>query len=327
MLNISVIIPVRNEADHIGEVLDRLLEQNYEAFEILVVDGMSDDATPDIVRSYMEKSDRIRLFQNPRRLSSAARNIGVQNARGDAVLIVDGHCLIEDRDMLQNVNRAFESTQADCLGRPQPLEMQNASTLQWAIATARRSPLGHHPESFIYSGQAQFAPAASVAIAYRKEVFAQVGLFDESFDACEDGDLNHRIDLAGLRCYFEPAIAVHYVPRKTLQGLCYQMYRYGRGRVRLWRKHPDTFSFKGFAPGIFLFCLTLGLPFCFLEPAILCLYCGVLTLYGLVILGESARLATLSRRLSLLPLLPLVFAVIHFGFGLGIVREMGQRRP
>ncbi len=326
---LSVIIPVRNEAAHIADVLDRLLEQKYENFEILVVDGLSSDGTQEIVKKYVERHTNVHLFDNPKRLASAARNVGVRNARGDAVLIIDGHCLIMNRDMLGNVNRAFVETGADCLGRPQPLEMAGATWFQWAVAVARRSPLGHHPDSFIYSNQAQFSPAGSVAVAYRKEVFDRIGLFNEDFDACEDVELNHRVDLQELRCYFEPAIAVHYVPRKTLTGLLYQMVRYGRGRMRLYRKNKGVgfVSFvKSFAPALFLFWLIVTFPAMFFDPSLCKIYFGILALYGIIVLGESFRLAVLGRRLSLLPLLPIVFVALHFGFGYGILRELCRRK-
>jgi len=235
MIHLSVVVPVRNEAEHIARVLDSLLVQRYDSdkLEIIVVDGLSEDATPQIVQEYAQKHSHVRYFENPKRLASAARNIGINNAKGGAVLFVDGHCIIDNDDMLLRVDEAFAKSGADCLGRPQPLEMKDATPLQWAIATARRSPLGHHPDSFIYSDQARFAPASSVGAAYRMSVFEKVGTFDENFDAAEDVEMNTRIDAAGLRCWFEPAIAVRYVPRKTIQGLQLQMQRYGRGRVRL----------------------------------------------------------------------------------------------
>lgn len=328
---ISVIMPVRNEARHIAEVLDRLLAQDYDgkSFEILVVDGDSEDATREIVRKYGERYGNVRLLENPKRLSSAARNVGVRAARGDVVLVVDGHCLIESRDMLKNVAAAFETSGADCLGRPQPLEMQDAATLQWAVASARRSPLGHHPDSLIYSGKVQYCSAISVAVAYRKEVFEKVGFFDERFDACEDVELNHRIDRAGLRCYFDPAIAVHYVPRGTLSGLAFQMNRYARGRVRLCRKHPETFSLKSFGPGFFVTGVLLGPLFGLIHVGFLAFYLAVLLLYLACLVAESLRLSLKNRRISMLPLLPVVFMTIHFGFGFGLLREFlfGRRIP
>ena len=359
MLYLTIVIPVRNEAEHIAGVLDRLLEQNYDQdkLEIIVVDGMSEDATPHIVQEYVQKYPNIiRYFTNPKRLASPARNIGVQNARGEAVLIVDGHCIIDNEEMLRSVSEAFEHTGADCLGRPQPLEMNGCRTpqaeqsgrtpqaerLTWAIAAARRSPLGHHPDSFIYSGKAQFSPASSVAVAYRKSVFEKIGLFDENFDAAEDVEFNTRIDAAGLTCYFDPAIAVHYVPRKTLKELKYQMERYGRGRVRLWRKHPHTASWKSFAPGLFLFVIIVAVvlfPLSYIGllkaglttgPSLLGMlwwfalgsfFWCVIVLYIAAVFAESIRLTFKQKRQDIVLFLPVVFFVVHFGYGWGVLRE------
>ncbi|GHT31184.1 hypothetical protein FACS1894214_2260 [Planctomycetales bacterium] len=271
---VSVIIPIRNEEKHIGITLDALLAQELYAkeYEFLIVDGMSTDNTREIAQRYADKYENIHLFENPKKLSSAARNIGVKNAQGEYILIVDGHCIIDNPNMLANAVKAFNSrtegsgAKPDCLARPQPLELDGATPLQLAVAAARRSRLGHHPDSFIYSGQAQWCPASSAAIAYRKEVFDTVGYFDEMFDACEDVEFNTRIDKAELKCWFDPSIAVSYVPRNSLSGLFYQMFRYGKGRVKLFRKHPETFSLKTFGLGgfvayvIFSFCLL-----CFLE--------------------------------------------------------------
>lgn len=120
MIHLSVIMPVRNEAEHIADALDRLLAQQYEPgkLEILVVDGMSEDATPQIVQEYAQKHPHIRYLENPNRLSSAARNVALKHAKGEAVIIADGHCFMDDNEMLRRVDEAFVKSGADCLGRP-----------------------------------------------------------------------------------------------------------------------------------------------------------------------------------------------------------------
>src|SRR5205807_3917934 len=128
----------------------------------------------------------VRLYRNPRQLSSAARNIGVCQARGDLLVIIDGHCYLQSQSYLRDLAEAFARSEADCLGRPQPLDVSGASLLQKAIAVARSSWLGHHPRSWVYSSEEKFVPPQSVGVAYRRSVFEKVGLFDESFDACED---------------------------------------------------------------------------------------------------------------------------------------------
>lgn len=335
-LFLSVIVPVRNESAHIEEVLERLLEQDYdrEKYEILVIDGLSEDQTREKVLRYCEKHSNIHLHENPRKLSSAARNIGIQKAQGDIILLIDGHCIIDSREIFRNTNEGFQNPEVACMGRPQPLELSHASPLQLAIATARRSPLGHHPDSFIYAGKPCFSPAISVAVAYRKSIFEQVGFFDERFDAAEDCELNHRIDKAGLKCLFSPQIAVRYVPRATLGGLAKQLIRYGKGRVRLSRKHPETFSWKSFIPGAFVGGILTGLVLCAIWIALFfagisstplslscCVFLGVMGLYTVIVLLESLRIAFARKKYSYVFLLPGVFATIHLASGWGLFFE------
>jgi succinoglycan biosynthesis protein ExoA len=321
---ISVLVPVRNEERFIGDTLAQLLGQHYDAdrFEVLVADGGSTDATCSIVAAWQRDYPNLHLLDNPAGWSSAGRNVALQAAQGDLIVLIDGHCELNNLDYLADVADAFTRSGADCLGRPQPLDVSGASPLQQAIALARASRLGHHPSSHIYSSAEGFVPPQSVAVAYRRSVFRTVGLFDEAFDACEDVELNHRIARAGLRCYFTPRIKVHYFPRGTLGGLFQQMVRYGRGRVRLLRKHRDTFTVPGFVPAVFLAGLVTGPLLGCLSTALAWTYLGVLAVYVLTLLLTSLVLSVCQRQPRLLPLLPFVFLCIHLGAGTGIWREV-----
>lgn len=325
---ISVIVPVRNEAAFIAGTLRQLLTQNYDPrqFEVLVADGGSTDATRDIVVALQRRHANLRLLANAGGWSSAGRNVAIRAARGDVILLVDGHCDLDNAHYLADLADAFEQSGAACVGRPQPLDVTGATRLQRAVAQARASRLGHHPASHIYSDAEGFVPPESVAIAYRKSVFETVGLFDESFDACEDVELNHRVARAGLPCWFTPKVRVRYHPRGTLAGLCRQMFRYGRGRARLLRKYPDTFSVGGFLPAAFLLGLAGGPLLAWLWPPLWFVYGGVVGLYALAVLATSAALAL--REPALLPLLPPVFLAVHFGAGAGVLWESATgRRP
>jgi succinoglycan biosynthesis protein ExoA len=141
-------------------------------------------------------------------------------------------------------------------------------------------------------------------------------------------EFNHRVARAGLRCFFTPRVTARYVPRSSLGGLFRQMVRYGRGRVRLARKHPDTFSARSFAPAAFLLGLVGGLPLAWLSPWLAMVYGGALAFYAAVVLLVSLTLAARAGRPAMLPLLPLVFATIHLGAGAGILTEwLAGRRP
>jgi succinoglycan biosynthesis protein ExoA len=321
---ISVIVPVRNEGAFIADTLQQLLEQRYPStrFEVLVADGGSTDDTRTIVAALQTRYPHLRLLDNPGQWSSAGRNVAIRAARGDLVLLIDGHCDIRNPHYLQKLADAFAESGADCVGRPQPLDVTGATPLQRAIAAARESRLGHHPASHIYSDRAGFVAPESVAIAYRRGVFESIGLFDERFDACEDVDFNHRLARAGMTCWFTPQVRVHYHPRSRLTGLFRQMVRYGRGRVRLLRKHPSTFSLPGFMPAAFLAGVLVGPVLALGSSLLAVLYAGALGIYGAALLLGSFMHCVRRREVRLLPLLPLVFATIHAGAGAGVWCEL-----
>ncbi len=325
---VTAVIPIRNEAAFIARTLDQVLDQDLTGveLEVIVVDGESTDGTQEIVRHYVESDQRVRLVNNPLRLSSAARNLAIGLATGDYIVIIDGHCEIPSRRYFIDLVDAFTSSGADCLGRPQPLDVTEATPLQRAIALARSSRLGHHPESFIYSDQPQFVPAKSVAVAYRRQVFETVGLFDPSFDAHEDGEFNYRCDQAGLRCYFAPSLAVRYFPRSSLAGLVRQMFRYGRGRVRYSRKHPGTWGLGSLIPALFVLYLAVGAVASLLLPSIWMLFCAGLACYAFALIVSALSIAWKARSPEMIFLVPVVLVAVHIGAGVGVLTELVHRR-
>ncbi len=326
---VTVIVPIRNEAKFIQSTLTQLATQEYpvDRFEVIVADGLSTDQTPEIVRRLQDRIPNLRLVSNPRRLSSAARNLGIQLGRGDFFVIVDGHCDIGDGNYLKKIAAAFENSGADCLGRPQPLEIAGATPVQESIALARRSWFGHNPDSHIYSSKEGFVKASSVAVAYRRTVFDIVGGFDERFDACEDVEFNHRVDEAGLKCWFAPEIAVHYYPRGSLRGLIRQMSRYGHGRIRLAAKHPRSLTLAALAP--MTFCA--GMVACVLLGTWSVLFAVAFGVgFFMYVAALAFAVATLMRkpgRVAAKCWLTLVFPAIHFGFSWGSFLETLRQWP
>jgi len=321
---VTAVIPIRNEAAFIARTLDQVLDQDLTGvkLEVIVVDGESTDGTQEIVERYVERDQRIRLLNNPQRLSSAARNLAIGIATGDYIVVIDGHCEIPSRRYFIDLVDAFESSGADCLGRPQPLDVTDATPLQRAIALARSSRLGHHPESFIYSIQPQYVPAKSVAVAYRRDVFDMVGLFDEAFDAHEDGEFNFRCDQANLKCFLDPKLTVKYFPRKTLRGLFKQMVRYGRGRVRFARKHPGNWGLGMLIPAGLVIYVVLGAVVSCMIPHAWVAYGIGLAIYASALLASAVVIAWDQRQIRLLFQVPAVLATVHMGAGMGALLDL-----
>ena len=92
---VSVIVPIRNEAAHINEVLSAVLLQDYisERIEILIADGMSIDNTRSIIDEFFTKysHSKIEVLDNAAKIVPTAMNVALRQARGDIIIRLDGH--------------------------------------------------------------------------------------------------------------------------------------------------------------------------------------------------------------------------------------------
>ena len=107
------------------------------------------------------------------------------------------------------------------------------------------------------------------------------------------------------------------------------MTRYGRGRVRLARKHPITASLKTFLPGLFVAGLLIGPLAAAFHSVLAFAFIAVVVTYVLIVTATSGWLAICNRKLGQWWRLQLVFATVHVGAGWGILKEfiVGRTRP
>ena len=91
---VSVICPVFNEEKFIEACLVSIIEQDYpqDMMEVLFVDGRSTDKTREIIERYMKQYPFIKLLDNPERIVPYALNRGLEAAKGEVIMRLDGHC-------------------------------------------------------------------------------------------------------------------------------------------------------------------------------------------------------------------------------------------
>jgi succinoglycan biosynthesis protein ExoA len=323
---ISVVVPVRNEARHIAGTLRELAAQDYpkERVEILVCDGRSRDGTREIVRAFSREDPRVLLLDNPGQRASSGRNVGFRAAKGEVLLVVDGHVHIPSCKLFADLVRCLRESDADCAARMQRLRPTPEKPWSHAIALARASWLGHGRDSTIYDEFRGIGPATTSGAAYRRHVIEQVGYVDERFDACEDLDFNRRVDEAGLRCVHDASLAVEYFARETPAALFRQMRRYGFGRFNYLQRDLSRFSWGQLVPvglilaGVLMPLLAfLGSPLTWLDAALLLAWATAVT-------ATSLSLA-MRHGMARLPRLLVVFPLIHIGLGLGFLHGLLRR--
>ncbi len=134
-------------------------------------------------------------------------------------------------------------------------------------------------------------------------------------------DFNVRAAKSGFRSFTSMKLAVYYYPRESLGQLFRQLSRYGTGRFRLTRKHPDTLSISSLVPAF----ITGGLPLLgilsiFVE-LLLIPFLILTVLYLLAVVAVSAAIS-IRHGWSFLPVLPIIFLTIHIALGWGFLSEM-----
>jgi glycosyltransferase involved in cell wall biosynthesis len=231
---ISVIVPVRNNEDTIAPVLQALLNQDQENYEVIVVDGSSTDQTRDIAARYP-----VKILVEEGKGPNYARNLGVQNASGEIVAFIDGDCK-PDKGWLKALVENFASPETGCVGGT--IAVWNGESYLARYGFWAKIPVMPRFESRMTQHINRFNELpVSANMAVKKEVFAKVGLFDTVFrGGFEETDLLWRIVKAGYKIIADPKAIVYHRHRTTLKGLLKQTWAYGIGAGLYCRKHPDS---------------------------------------------------------------------------------------
>ncbi len=247
---ISVIMPIRNEVAFIERSLGSVLGQrDVSPPQVVVVDGHSDDGTPDRVRELaIENGSDVVVLDNQASIVPISMNLGLAVANGDVIVRVDGHCVLAP-DYLRSCLDSLRATGAECAGGP--METIGETPTSAAIAVAQSSRFGVGGVAFRTASEAMYVDTLAFG-AYRREVFDRIGNFDEELIRNQDDELNLRLTRAGGRIWMDPSIHSSYFSRGTIVGLWRQYHGYGFYKVRVMRKHRTVPSPRHLVPAAFV---------------------------------------------------------------------------
>lgn len=315
---VSLIVPVRNERARIEACVTGLLEQDYpeDRLEILVVDGMSDDGTPSLVRELADRDARVRLIENPDRTMPRGLNRGIAAAAGEVIGVVSGHSLVLS-DYVTRAVRNLQATGAWSVGAG--IDRVGESGTQRAIAAATGSRIGVGDARHNYGDSPGWVESVFPGM-WPRFVFETIGTFDPAMAYNEDNELSLRIRLAGGRIWYDPAIRVRYWPRGSFAGLFTQYRRYARGRVAVYRKHRSGLDWRHFMPSILVAWVLAGWALGLAHPLGYVLWAAGLVAYLLAVAIGSVRAASGAN-----PLLVMVAVVVmHVAYGVGLLQGLAD---
>ncbi len=313
---VSVIMSVRNEGSFISKSLGAILSQNYpqDRMEVIVADGLSTDGTREIIRGFQIKHSNLSLMDNPKKIVAPGLNKAIRQSKGDIVVRVDGHTIIA-RDYVLECVRALKRTGAQTVGGRMNAVHENFFGQAAALATS--SPFGVGGAKFHYSEKEEMVDTVYMG-AWHKAIFDRVGFFDEELVRNQDDEMNYRIRKQGGKILLSPRIKSIYYGRSSPQALVSQYFQYGYWKVRVAQKHPRQMRLRHFVPAMFV---AGGMLFCvlgFFSPPIFFIFEILASLY-LVLSFVSALLIAKKTDWKFLPILPLVYLMLHVSYGIGFI--------
>lgn len=296
---VSLVIPVRNEEQHIDECINSILAQSYRNMEVLFVDGMSEDRTVEIIESYVSKGHNFSVLKNEKRIIPTAVNIGIRNSKGEYIVRMDAHS-VYPANYVERCVELIDETGADNVGGY--VTALGGSYMANAISYMISSKFGNGGADFrtgAKSGETETVPFG----AFPKKTFEKYGLFDERLVRNEDNEINYRIRKGGGKVYIDADLAIGYYCRDTIAKLMKMGMDNGMWNMVSLKLCPESMGLRHFVPFMFLLSLMVGIPLAIFIPA--------------------SVIGTIIRLLFLLELI-CYFALLAFVAG-GIAKEKGMK--
>lgn len=314
--SVSVVVPVRNEASYIESCVRALLDQvelptNY---EVLVVDGMSDDGTRDVLDALAASDARLKILDNPQRIVPTALNHGITAAKGEIIIRVDGHTNVAPDFVRANLELLREHPEAWSVGGP--IAHRGRTARARAIAAAMSSRVGVGGASHRFEDYEGYAEGTAFP-AFRRWVFERIGMFDETLVRNQDDELNFRITSAGGRIFISPRVKHDYFVRDSYKALFNQYMQYAYWKVEVMRKHGRVIAPRHLVPGVFVVALPVCVAASMLPAPVSLVGIAPLAAYG-ALLGSLAITTAARERDPRIGLgAAAAAATMHVAYGLG----------
>jgi len=315
---VSVIVPCRNEIQFIDQCLESVLASEYprEHLEIIVADGMSNDGSRQRLEQYAARDTRMRLVDNPARTTPQGLNLAIAAAQGEFILRLDAHASIAP-DYIPRAVQNLEDWGADCVGGAMRTVTTTSGVFAEAIRIALSQPFGVGNAHFRTASDKPRLVDTVFGACWRRKVFERIGGFDERLERSQDIEFSGRLRRAGGIILMSPEMKIDYYAPAELG--------------RFWRHNwsNGVWAILPFAhiPGIVMgwrhltpLALVLGLAASIAAAA----WTGIAWLawtiagpYLAANLIASVAAAWKERSITLVLLMPVVFASLHLAYGSG----------
>ena len=321
MPSVSIIIPCYNEQDTICKLLEAIYAQSYARIdlEVVIADGMSTDGTRSEIAAFADTHPDLHIcvVDNPRRIIPAALNCALAEAQGEIIVRMDAHSMPHP-DYIERSVSDLEAGLGENVGGVWEIHPGKATGMAQSIALAASHPLGVGDAHYRHAEKAAEVDTVPFG-AFKRELLAMVGFFDETLLTNEDYEFNTRIRKSGGKIWLDPSIRSVYFARPTLAALAKQYARYGFWKWRMLRRYPETLRWRQGLPPLFVLSLLAGVVLAVFLPIFRILLAAESLVYILVLVAAGFQAALRQKNIRLLIGLPLAIATMHIAWGSGFL--------
>ena len=321
---VSVIIPCLNEERRILSLLESLKAQTYPLsdMEIVIADGGSTDKTIDIIKGFISenKALKISIITNLKRIIPAAVNLGIRSSKGEIIVRLDAHSN-PNKDYIERCVEILEDGLADNVGGIWEIRPGESTWKAESIARAASLPIAVGDALYRHASKPGYVDTVPFG-AFKREILALVGFYNEDLLTNEDYEFNTRITLNGGKIWLDPRIRSTYYARSTFSELAKQYWRYGYWKWKMLRSYPKSIRWRQALPPLFVSSLiifsllSISIKWFWLIPASeILIYLIIIFLSGIIVSINEKKPAFIAG---------IVFAILtmHFSWGTGFLWSM-----
>ena len=299
----SVIIPVFNRPDEVGELLQSLCRQTCKDFEVIVVEDGSSITCKDVCDQYADILS-LHYYYKQNSGPGQSRNYGAERANGEWLIILDSDVVLPE-GYIESIQQNLQPLQT--LPQPLPAAFGGPDAAHPDVTPIQKA-ISYSMTSFFTTGGIRggkgkkldkFFPR-SYNMGIRREVYQELGGFSKMRFG-EDIDFSYRIVEAGYKTALIPEAWVWHKRRTDFRKFFRQVYNSGIARINLTKRHPGTLKLVHLLPTVF----TIGVIGCLLAWLVgEGLFC-----YGTLHADPATtqpRYATVGLWISIIALLPIL---------------------
>ncbi len=238
-IKVSIIIPTYNRKDMLKGCLKSIYNQDYpgDKYEVIVVDDGSTDETGKLLSVFTKQHPNFHYYQQNNKGPAAARNLGIQYASANYVVLVDSDCLLSENFLKIVVSAIKEKKNIDAFVGSVIRYFENKffspiseyeKNIAESLTDIEYDKLTHH---------AKFHTDCCVI---KKEIFEKLDGFDEKFissAAGEDKDFGFRLLKAGYKISFLSKAIVYHFERSSIREMLKRYYNFGKWDCVNYKKH------------------------------------------------------------------------------------------